>query len=170
MDFLKLAKERFSCRKLSDKPVEKEKIDKILEAAISAPTGMNRQPFKIWVVNSEEGKSNLAKVTPFTFGANVFFVVGYNTSDCYVRPFDGRNFADVDTSIVATHILLEVQDLGLGTTWVGHFDAPALKRIYPEMADYELIAIFPVGYPAEDVKPAGKHFERKSAKELVTYI
>ena len=90
--------------------------------------------------------------------------------DCYVRPFDGRNFADVDTAIVATHILLEVQDLGLGTTWVGHFDAPALKRIYPEMADYELIAIFPVGYPADDVKPAGKHFKRKSAKELVAYL
>ena len=170
MDFLTLAKERYSCRKLSAKPVEKEKIDKIIECAISAPTGMNRQPFKIWIVNSEEGKANLAKVTPFTFGANIFFVVGYKPVDCYVRPFDGRNFADIDTSIVATHIMLEVQNLGLGTTWVGHFDAPALKRIYAEMADYELIAIFPVGYPAEDAKPAGKHFERKSAEELVKYI
>ncbi len=52
--------------------------------------------------------------------------------------------------------MLQITDLGLATTWVGHFDAPALKQMYPEMADYNLIALFPIGYAAEDATPLPK--------------
>lgn len=47
MDFLELAKERYSCRKMNEKSVEKEKIEKILQAGILAPTATNAQPYKI---------------------------------------------------------------------------------------------------------------------------
>lgn len=83
-----------------------------------------------------------------------------------MRPFDKKNFADVDASIAATHIMLAIEDLGLGTTWVAHFDAPKLKELFPEMADYELVAIFPVGYPAEDAAPSPRHTERVGAAAL----
>ena len=56
MDFLKLARERYSCRQLSDKKVEKEKLDKIIEAGILAPTATNAQPYKIWLIESTEAK------------------------------------------------------------------------------------------------------------------
>ena len=61
MDFLELAKKRYSCRQLSDKKVEKEKLDKIIEAGILAPTATNAQPYKIWLIESCEAKEKLAK-------------------------------------------------------------------------------------------------------------
>mgnify|MGYP000956572518 CR=1 FL=1 len=63
MNFLELAKERYSCRQLSDKKVEKEKLDKIIEAGILAPTATNAQPYKIWLIESDEAKENLLKRT-----------------------------------------------------------------------------------------------------------
>ena len=87
-----------------------------------------------------------------------------------MRKYDGRNFADVDASIVGTHIMLAAHDLGLGTTWVGHFDAPAVHEAFPETEGYDLVALFPIGYPADDASPAEHHFSRKPASELVTSV
>ena len=167
MEFLQLAKERYSCRMLTDKPVEQQKIDKIIECANLAPTGVDKQPFKLWLMESAEAVENIHKVTTYTFGAKLFLVVGGNPKEAWVRSFDNRNIADVDASIVATHIMLAIHDLGLASTWVGKFDAPQLKTLYPEMSDYDLIAIFPIGYPADNAEPAPKHFIRKSVEEIL---
>ena len=167
MEFFQLAKERYSCRMLTDKPVEQQKIDKIIECANLAPTGVDKQPFKLWLMQSAEAVENIKKVTTYTFGANLFLVVGGNPEEAWVRSFDNRNIADVDASIVATHIMLAIHDLGLASTWVGKFDAPQLKNLYPEMSAYDLIAIFPIGYPAANAAPAPKHFIRKSVEEIL---
>ena len=167
MDFLELAKKRYSCRSISDKPVEDEKIEKILKAGMLAPTAVNFQPFKIWVVKSAEGVEKIGKITTCTFGAPLFFVVGGLEANAWNRKYDGKNFADVDASIVATHMMLEVEDLGLASTWVANFDAVKIKEIFPEMADYNLIAIFPVGYANSDAKPSERHELSKSRDELV---
>ena len=155
MEFLQLAKERYSCRMLTDRPVEQEKIDKIIECANYAPTGVNKQPFRLWLMQSDEAVANIKKVTTYTFGAGLFLVVGGNPAEAWVRSFDNRNIADI------------IHDLGLASTWVGKFDAPMLKTIYPEMADYDLIAIFPIGYPADNAQPGPRHFTRKSVDEIV---
>ena len=141
MSFLDLAKKRYSCRKLSAQPVEEEKLQKILEAGNLAPTAHNNQPLHIWLLESAEAMEKVSQTTSFIFGAPVAFVVGSKADDAWVRPFDKKNFADVDASIAATHMMLAIEDLGLGTTWVAHFDAPKLKEFFPEMADYELVAI-----------------------------
>ena len=168
--FLELAKERFSCRKLTDKKIEPEKIDRILQAAISAPTAKNIQPYKIWKISSPEGMEKIKQVTNYTFGAGLVLLVGVKNDDAFTRPFDKMNFGHIDGAIVATHLMLAVQDEGLATTWVGYFDAPKLKEIFPEMKDFDLIAIFPVGYPAEDAKPSNRHEDRKNISEVVTEI
>lgn len=170
MDFKTLARERYSCRKFSDAPVEKEKIEQIIATSMTAPTAVNKQPYRIWVMESEEACQKIYDSTRFSFDAKLFLVVGYSEEEAWTRKYDGRNFADVDASIVATQMMLEIHDLGLGTTWVGHFNAPKLKELCPEMADYELIAIFPIGYPAEDAEPAPAHNERKDKAEVVTYL
>lgn len=167
MDFLDLVKERYSCRKFSDKKVESEKIDKIIEAGRLAPTATNAQPYKIWLLESEEAIARLAEVNRFMFGAKVFFVVGARNDAAWVRKSDNHNFAEVDATIVATHMMLEVTELGLGSTWVGSFDEPGLKERFPQFADYEIVAIFPVGYPADEAKPNERHFMRKSVEEAV---
>ena len=119
MSFLDLAKKRYSCRKLSAQPVEEEKLQKILEAGNLAPTAVNKQPFHIWVLKSEEAMQKVSQTTSFIFGAPVAFVVGSKAESAFVRSFDKKNFADVDASIAATHMMLEIEALGLGTTWVG---------------------------------------------------
>lgn len=169
-NFLELAKERYSCRKLTDKPIEAEKIERILQAAIAAPTAKNIQPYKIWKISSTEGIEKIKQVTNFTFGAGLIFAVGVKNEDAFVRPFDGMNFGHVDGAIIATHIMLAVQAEGLGTTWVGYFDAPKLQELIPEMKNYDLIALFPVGYPAEDAKPSIRHEDRRNFSEVVTEI
>lgn len=166
MSFLDLAKKRYSCRKISSRAVEAEKLQKILEAANLAPTAVNKQPLHIWLLESSEAMAKVAQTTPYIFGAPVAFVVGSKAEDAFVRSSDKKNFADIDASIVATHMMLAIEDLGLATTWVGHFDAPKLKELFPEMADYELVAIFPVGYAAGDAAPSARHSERKGIEAL----
>ena len=170
MNFIDLAKSRYSCRKFSTRLVENEKIDKIIEAGLLAPTGINAQPFKIWKIESEEYINKVAQATPFTFGARTILAVGADKTQAYNRKFDDKNFAEIDAVIVATHMMLEVQELGLGTTWVGHFDPKILKAQIPQMKDYEIVGLFPIGYPAEDVKPSEKHFQRKAKEEVVTIL
>ena len=169
MDFLELSKERFSCRKFSNKPVEQDKIDKIIDSALFAPTAVNKQPFKIFVAKSDKAEK-LKKATPYTFDAPLFLIVGANKEKAYVRNFDNKNFAEIDSTIAATHIMLEVQDLGLGTTWVGYFDEKILKSEFPQIKDYDITAIFPIGYPAENVEISPMHYLSKSKDELVELI
>lgn len=170
MEFQTLAENRYSCRQFSDRKVELDLIMQIVEAANQAPTAVNKQPFKIFWLRSAEAKQQLEQVSPCTFGADTFLVVGYRTEEAWVRAFDDRNFADVDASIAATYMMLRIYDLGLATTWVGHFDSPRLKQLYPEMRDYELIALFPVGYAAADSEPSPRHYQRKSRDEILQIL
>lgn len=172
MSFLKLARERYSCRSFTDQPVEQEKIDRIIEAGRLAPTAVNLQPAKIWVFRSPEALEKLRQTTPFPFvkQAGVVFVIGGDPDAAWKRHYDGKNFVDVDSSIIATHMMLEIQDLGLGTTWVGHFDADKLAALFPEMQGYNLTAMFPVGYPSEVAKPANTHTEYKPTEEMVKVL
>ena len=167
MNFLELSKARYSCRKISDKPVEADKLDYIFQAAIAAPTAKNIQPYKVWVVKSDEAMNKIKQVTNFTFGAKTVLVVGGKTDEGFVRPVDGKNFTQIDATIVATHILLAIQDIGLATTWVGMVDEPKLKELFPQMKDYNIVAVFPVGYAADDAKPSPRHEDRKSKEEMI---
>ena len=168
-DFLQLASDRYSVRKFANKEVEQEKIDKIIEAGIKAPTSCNSQPFKVWVAKSAEAKNKVGKSSsaPFVHEAPVLIVVGAKTKEGWVRGVDNKNFADIDASIVATHIMLSVHDLGLGTTWIGHFDEKLLKQEFDEMKEYSLIAIFPVGYIADDCVPSKMHTEYKDYEAII---
>lgn len=171
MDFLTLAKKRYSCRKMTDKVVEQEKIEKIIQAGIIAPTAVNFQPVKLFVINNEKGKENIKSCTKYDFDASTFFVVGTDKNSAWVRKFDNKNFSDIDGAIVATHMMLEIENLGLNTTWVGSFDSEILKEKYPAMCEYELIAIFPVGY--KDVTngvPSSNHEKRKSKEDMVEFL
>ncbi len=171
MNFNELAKRRYSCRKIDGtRPVEQEKLDAIIEAGIAAPTGCNFQPYSLWLVKSPDAVQKIKETTKYTFGAEIFFVVGAKRDKAWTRPFDNANFADVDASIVATHMMLAIEDQGLATTWVGFFDAPKLQTLIPEMANHDLIAIFPVGYAAPDAKPAGMHTTRRSPDEAVKVL
>lgn len=170
MNFLELSKKRYSCRKFSDQEVPSELLEQIIQAGINAPTAVNTQPFHLFLMESEKAIETINASTAFGFGCKHFILVGANKEECYVRKFDQRNFADVDASIVATHIMMEIEDCGLNTTWVGHFDPKVIQDVYPETKDLDLIAIFPIGYAASDAKPSERHEVRKSSDELVSKL
>ncbi len=172
MNFNELVKSRYSCRKFSPKPVEDEKLNAILDAGIWAPTAKNVQPVKIWVVKSPDALAKIKSCTPFAWlkEVPVVLAVGGTEEGAFVRPSDNRNFEDVDAVIVATHLMLAVEAEGLGTTWVGYFDAPKVKELFPAMKDYDLVALFPIGYPAEDAQPAERHYVRKEKFDVVEVL
>ena len=78
MNFLELAKERDSCRRFSTKEVEKEKIEKILEAAKLAPTAKNIQPQRILVLTQKEQLEKLKCCTPYGWNAPVIMIIFYD--------------------------------------------------------------------------------------------
>ena len=172
MDFLKLAKDRYSCRKFAAKPVEDNKLNAIIQAAVAAPTAKNVQPVKLWVIKSDEALAKIKACTPFKWMDNVPVViaVGGTTDGAFVRPSDNRNFQDVDASIIATHIMLAVEAQGLGTTWVGFFDINKVHELFPEMKGYDLVALFPIGYKAQDAMPSDRHSIRKSMDDMVKFL
>lgn len=169
MDFLELAAARYSVRGFADKPVEQNVIDKLLQAALLAPTACNRQPQRILVINSGEGIQKLRKCTECHFNAPAAMLVCYDKNDCWVRGYDGKNSGDIDASIVATHIMLAAADMGLGTTWVMHFIPEAVRCEFELPDNIEPTALLVMGYPAADAKPSPLHTRSKSARDIVFY-
>lgn len=172
MDFLKLASERYSVRKFKNQPIEQEKVDKILKAIQLAPTAKNSQAFKIFMFSSKQAKQKLDNliIFPFMKEAPLAIAIGAYKQNGYLRKFDNKSFNQVDASIAATHMILEIASLGLGTTWLGHFDDKLLKKNFPELNDYDLVGFFPIGYPADDAKPSEMHSQRKSIDKLLVKI
>lgn len=168
-DFLQLAKDRFSARKFDGCEIPESDLEKILEAGIAAPTGVNAQPFKIWVFKSEEARKNLLSCTKMKFiePAKVILAIGGKTDEAWTRPFDNKSFAEIDAAIVTTHMMLEIHDLGYGSTWIGHFDTNMLKEMYPEMQGYEMVGLLPISGIASDCVPSERHSMTKDRNELV---
>lgn len=170
MDLLNLFKERYSCRKFSDREVEHDKIDAVLEAARLAPTAVNSQPQRLFVLKSEDSLNTLKECTPYHFNAPVAILVCYDKNVSWKRKFDGSDFGKIDASIVATQMMLEVTNLGLGTTWVGYFDPMVVAEKFELPENIIPVAIFPIGYPAEDATPSPMHMDRNEISDFVRFV
>ena len=88
MDFMTLAKKRYSVRKYTDQPVEKEKLDVLLEAARIAPTGANKQPQKIYVLQSDEALAKLSSLSKCVFGAKTVMLFAYDMDEDWKNPLE----------------------------------------------------------------------------------
>ena len=170
MEFNDVLNRRYSCRAFSAQAVEREKLERILEAGRMAPTAVNKQPVHIWAVSSLEKLEAIKGVTRSNYGAPLLLVVGCRPEEAWVRRYDGKNGAEVDAVIVATYMMLAAENEGLATLWVGSFDPALLREILPGADDYELVAMINVGYPAAESMPSAMHGARKSVEELVTLL
>lgn len=170
MDFLALAKDRYSMRKFDGRPLSQEDIDKILEAGIVAPTAKNLQPFKIFVVKSDESLKKLKRCTHCDFGTKTAFFVCYDKEECWIRETDGENSGFVDGSIVTTHMMLEAASIGVGSTWVMWFDADKARLEFSLPENLVPVAFLVCGYPSEDAEPSSRHFLRKAKDDVVEFI
>lgn len=170
MDFIKLAENRFSLRNFSSKPVEKEKLDIILQTGRLAPTACNNQPQSILVLQSPEALDKLKKCTPCHFDAPTALIICYDKNVSWKRHYDKKDHGDIDASIVCAHMVLEAAELGLGTTWVCHFDPAAVIREFSLPDNIIPSTILPLGYAADDAEPAPMHTQRKPLSEIVRFI
>lgn len=154
MDFLEFARKRWSVRSYSNQPVEDEKISKILQAAMIAPTAVNYQPEKIYVLKSREALDKIRTVTKSTYQAPLVFLICSDTERSWHSPFASNyNSGEMDASIVCTHMMLEAEDLGLGSVWVLLFDPEKVKKAFNLPKNIVPHCLLPVGYPSENAAP-----------------
>lgn len=168
MSFQALAKARWSVRSFQDKSIPEDVMQLILKAGHVAPTARNSQPQRIFVVKSPEARKKLASVCPCTFDAPVILVIGYDTERvCQSRLQPGHNYGQIDTSIVGTHMMLQAWDLGIGSCWVGYFNADQVREALGLPETVQVCSLLPMGYPAEDAKPAAFHSQFRPMAETV---
>lgn len=156
MEFLNLAKQRYSVRDYVKRKVEEEKLQRILEAGRIAPTGANRQPQRFIVVRSEEGLSKL-KGSANVYGAPLAIIVCADHSATWKRSYDRKDIADIDASIVTDHMMLEATELGLGSVWICHFNPEKLRINFNIPENIEPVNILALGYAAGEAASPDRH-------------
>lgn len=168
MDFAELARRRYSVRKFEERPLEKETLDAILKVGMYAPTAKNLQPQRVLVLTEQEQLEALDGCTGCRFGAPAALLVCYDKDACWKRErYDAKPSGETDAAIVTTHMMLEAASLGVGTTWVMHFDPDAVRRTFALPEHYEPAALLVMGYPAPDALPSPMHAECLPEDKLV---
>lgn len=171
MNFMDLAQARFSVREYSDRPVEKEKLERILEAGRMAPTAKNQQPQKIYVLQSENALKKLSTLTHCAYGAKTVLLFTYNQEQDWKNPLeDGVHSGVEDVSIVATYIMLQAIELGVYTTWCNYFSNSELEKAFQLPENEKSVLIMPIGYKADNAEPAPAHTASKESGEIVCYL
>lgn len=172
MTFLDLAKARFSVRSFSQEDLPQDILDRILEAAKVAPTAVNRQPQRIYLIHSEDAKAKLDSLTKYRFGAPVVAVIGYDETTAWRNPLDNNISAGVvDAAIVGVHMMMAAWEEGVGSCWIGHFDPKELARAFNIPDHIKLVCLLPLGFPAADAQPLMKmHNVRRPLEETVAFL
>ena len=167
MNFLELAKHRCTIRSFIEQPIEKEKLDYILEAGRVAPTACNKQPQRIIVVQKSENIRKVEKAYK-TFGTQCVMIICRDTRDALIRPFDNKCSGDLDIGIITDHMMLAASEVGIGSLMVGLFDPHIIRREFA-IPDYiEPTALLILGYPKNGFLDANRHTrERKALNETI---
>lgn len=168
MSILKLIKERRSVRKYKAEPIPSEILYRVLEAARFSPSGKNLQPWKFILVQDESLKRRLVDACvgqKFIAEAPVVIVACGFPDKCYSRMGNYMKSWAVDVAIALEHMVLQAQEEGLGTCWIGAFEEREVKSLLNIPEDVKVLALTPLGYPDTTPKPRG----RKSIEEIVSY-
>lgn len=174
MEFLELAKNRYSERYFDSRPVEQEKIDRILEAGRIVPTACNYQPQRFYLIRSAESMQKLKMVTPFHYNVPVMILVCYDLREVWKNPADryyqGYNSGEQDASIAATTMMYEAEEQGVHTIWIRGFDSKTVVDAFG-LPDYMIpVMMLGLGYPNEKAKANAWHYKRKPIEEFVTEL
>ena len=168
--FLELAAERYSVRSFSPAPVEDEKLDLILEAAKLAPTAVNYQPQKLYVVKSPKAIARLNELRQL-FGAPLAVIVCYDKNISWKNSRNGgHDIGDVDAAIVTTHMMMEALELGIGSCWMGAFSPSEVSGAFNIPENEQPVAILALGYPSDDCRPSDRHQKYRDTAEMVKEI
>lgn len=163
MDFLTLTQNRQSDRSYLDKPVENEKLEKILECARMAPSACNAQPWKIIIVDDPELRNKIADATSekaigmnhFTKQAPLHLVIIEESAN-FTSTLGGwvkrKHFPLIDIGILAEHICLAAADEGLGSCMIGWFDETKIRKLLAVPSSKRILLVITIGYPAKETR------------------
>ena len=173
MSFIALAKSRYSCRSFSERTVEREKLESVLEAGRIAPTATNSQPVYVRVLESSETIGKIRGLTRMAYNAPVVLMVSCDKSKSYraSKYGDEHDCGPEDASIVATQMMLEATDLGLNTLWARGFNAETIEQAFGFPENEKLVCLLDLGY-AEPVHggPSPRHSVRKPMSEFAVEL
>ena len=169
MTFIELAKKRFSARKFTDKPIEPEKLQAVLEAGNVAPTAKNDQAHRIYVLQSPEVLAKVDKLTHCRYGAPTVLLFAYDSEEDWKNPLeDGVHSGIEDAAIVATHVMLQAAELDLDTCWVNYFPNTELERALGLPEREKSVLLLPIGYGA--MGTGSNHTKKKPLEQTVRYL
>jgi nitroreductase len=163
MTFQELINLRQSVRKYRNQPVERTKIEQIIEAVHLAPSACNSQPWKIIIVDEPELKNEVAKATfsnaisfnKFTMQAPVIAVLVIEKAKLIAQiggSIKNMEYPQIDLGIAAAHFCLQAAELGLGTCMIGWFDEKKIRQLLNIPEKRKIGLVITLGYPPEDYK------------------
>lgn len=155
--------ERRSIRRYTEEPVKREDINKLLKAAMSAPSAVNQQPWRFVVI---EDKNTMLEITKFHPYAQMLREAKHTIIVCGdVQAAPYKEYWVQDCSAATENILIAAHEMGLGSVWVGVY--PQEERIKPlqqllSLPEYIVpLCIIPIGHPGETRKPEDRYDESK---------
>lgn len=170
MEFYDVIRDRYSCKRFDGTRPSKEELEQILEAGRLAPTSKNLQEQHIYVLESNEALDTFDKVSPCRYGAPLVLVVAFDSTNTYVYPGGKRNSGVEDASIVATHMLLAVRNVGVDSCWVNRLDPDVLASELGLPENEVVLMALDLGHAAEGTTALPNHSKRKPLAETVTYL
>ena len=165
MNVYEAVKKRYSCRNYQNKPIEREKFDRVLEAARLSPSAKNLQDWRFVVVTEESMKEKVAKAAreQMFLAKAAAIIVACSNSD-YVMSC-GQPIAGIDVAIALEHIALAAVQEGLATCWIGSFDTEQVRKILEIPEGIEIIELMSLGYSAGEQSRTS----RESIETIVSY-
>jgi nitroreductase len=152
MTVVEAIRTRYSCRAYQDRPIERGKLEQLLEAARLAPSAKNLQDWRFVVVTDKEAKRKLAEAANnqmFLENAGAI-IVACSISDHVMRC--GQAIGPIDVAIALEHVCLQAVELGLATCWIGSFYPDKVRPIVGIPDHVAIIELMAVGYPADKAK------------------
>ena len=163
LDFFEVIRNRRSIRKYQDKSVEKEKLQKILEAARLAPSAMNRQPYQLIVVSKKDVLSKINSACNQDWKAPIMIAMVSIPKEAWVRD-EGEEYWKADAAIAMHQVSLAAYAEGLGTCWIAAFKEKEVKELLGVDSGSRIPFLSPLGYPAENKGPITN---RKTLESLI---
>ena len=175
-ELLELISRRQSDRKYSDRPVETEKIERIIEAGRLAPSACNAQPWKFIAVNepgllkklSEAASAKLLGMNTFVDQAPFMLVIVRESPNMTSRigaTVKNKDYSRIDIGIAAENICLQAEAEGLGSCMLGWFDEKMVKKILGIPGSKRVELIITIGYSLSEKRQK----RRKETDEIVSY-
>jgi nitroreductase len=175
--FIHLVQHRTSCRAYEPKAVSREHLELMLEAARLAPSACNKQPWRFVVVEDPATRMRLIKEAflkgiPMKWAVNAGAIIALGMEKSAIThkvapKISGVDYPLLDLGIAGEHLVLQAEELGLGTCWIGWIKPKEVRRIVGWPRSIEPVSLITVGWPTSGER---KRRPRLSAEEITKWM